>query len=144
VGSKPTPGIHHFLQDANTFYSQTIQISKMSKNMLVVSVLFILSLSIMISQEANALTRGPGNDSRTTASLDPSKICGNHVCRHGDHSKWSYAISASQREGPGKATGGYQGHIIMHQLVINSLVKTGYTNSTIINTKINDNGTSSK
>ena len=76
-----------------------------------------------ISQEANALTKGSGQHSHTTARLDPSRVCGNHVCAPGENSKWSYAVMTSQRLGPGKATGGYLGHIIMHQLVVNSLVK---------------------
>lgn len=112
----------------------------MSKNILVVSVLFSLALSMTITQEANALTRGSGDDSQTTASLDPSKVCGNRICGHGDHSKWSHAISASQREGPGKATGGHQGHVIMHQLVVNSLVKTSYANAAMTNAKVNATG----
>lgn len=100
----------------------------MSKKILVFAVLFSIALSMTISQEASALTKGTGDNSRTTASLDPSKVCGNHVCAPGENTKWSHAIMASQRVGPGKATGGHLGHIIMHQLVVNSLVKQASTN----------------
>jgi hypothetical protein len=108
----------------------------MSKNILIIGILFSLTLSLMITQEANALTRGSGNDSRTTASLDPSKVCGNHICGPGDHHKWSSAIQASQREGPGKAAGGHFGDVIMHQLVVNSVVKTSHANSAMNNAPI--------
>ena len=100
----------------------------MSKKILVFAVLFSIALSMTVSQEASALTKGTGDYSRTTASLDPSKVCGNHVCAPGENSKWSHAISASQRQGTGKATGGYLGHVIMHQLVVNSLVKQTKSN----------------
>ena len=109
----------------------------MSKNILVVGILFSLTLSIMISQEASALTKGLGDDSNTTASLDPSKVCGNHICGPGDHSKWSHAILTSQREGHGKATGGQYGNVIMHQLVVNSLVKASHVNLAMNNVKAN-------
>jgi len=108
----------------------------MSKN-IVVAVLFSLALSMMITQEANALTKGSGDNSHTTASLDPSKVCGNRICEPGEHSKWSHAVLASQREGHGKATGGLYGHIIMHQLVVNSLVKTSHANSVMTNANVN-------
>ena len=102
----------------------------MSKNVLV-GIVFSLTLSLMITQEANALINSPGQYSRTTASLDPSKICGNHICRPGENFKWSHAVLASQRQGPTKATGGFNGMIIMHQLVVNSLAKSNHENSTI-------------
>ncbi|MDE1770194.1 MAG: hypothetical protein KGI28_06550 [Thaumarchaeota archaeon] len=106
----------------------------MSKKILVFAVLFTIALSMTISQEASALTKGRGDYSRTTASLDPSRVCGNHVCMPGEGSKWFHAVSISQRLGPGKATGGYLGHVIMHQLVVNSQVKQ--TKSTIEMTSI--------
>ena len=101
----------------------------MSKNILVVGILFSLTLSMMITQEASALTNWPGQTSRITASLGPSKVCGNHICEPGENSKWSHAILTSQREGHGKATGGQYGNVIMHQLVVNSLVKANVTGS---------------
>jgi hypothetical protein len=107
----------------------------MSKKILVFAALFSLALTMTITQEANALTRGTGAFSPTTASLDPSRVCGNHICQPGETSKWSSAVMASQRQGPGKATGALYGSIIMHQLVVNSLVKTSHANQmTAINT----------
>jgi hypothetical protein len=82
-----------------------------------------------ITQEANALTKGSGYYNWSTASLGPSKVCGNHICAHGENSKWLNAVIASQREGPDKAKGGYQGHVIMHQIVVNSLVKNSKVDS---------------
>jgi hypothetical protein len=94
----------------------------MSKKILVLAVLFAIALSMTVSQEANALTKGMGQYSHTTASLDPSRVCGNQLCAPGENSKWSHAVMDSQREGRGKATGGFHGYVIMHQLVVNSLV----------------------
>lgn len=109
----------------------------MSKKILVFAALFSIALSMTITQEANALTKGTGDYSRTTASLDPSRVCGNQICIPGENSKWSHAITISQREGPGKATGGHEGHVIMHQLVVNSLVKNSHVNSVMITNHTN-------
>ena len=116
----------------------------MSKKILVFAILLSLVLSMTITQEANALTKGAGQYSRTTASLDPSRVCGNHVCEPGEHAKWSSAVQSSQRQGPPKATGAQYGIIIMHQMVVNSLVKTNqgsqmvWSHSTMSNsTKMN-------
>ena len=114
----------------------------MSKNILVVGILFSLTLSMMITQEASALTNWPGQTSRITASLGPSKVCGNHICEPGENSKWSHAVLASQRQGPTKATGGHNGMVIMHQLVVNSLVKSSHEMDTMSSAKVN--ATSSK
>lgn len=96
----------------------------MSKKILVFAVLFSLVVSMALTQEASALTKGTGQYSRTTASLDPSRVCGTHICQPGENTKWSSAVLASQREGPGKATGGQHGNIIMHQVVVNSWMKS--------------------
>ncbi|MDR3781899.1 MAG: hypothetical protein P4K92_01115 [Candidatus Nitrosotalea sp.] len=102
----------------------------MSIKFIVFTVLFSLALSMMISQEASALTNWSGQYTRTTtASLGPSKVCGDHICRSGESSKWSHAVMASQRQGPTKATGGYNGMVIMHQLVVNSVIKPTQVNS---------------
>ena len=104
----------------------------MSKKILVFAVLFSLALSMTITQEASALTRATGDFSRTTASLDPSRVCGIHVCQPGETSKWSSAVSSSQRQGPGKATGGQYGNIIMYQIVVNSILKANHANQTMM------------
>ena len=102
----------------------------MSKKIIVFTVLFSLAMSLTVTQEANALTMGYGQSTRTTtASLGPSKACGDHICRSGESSKWSDAVMASQRQGPTKATGGYIGMVIMHQLVVNSQVTSSHANS---------------
>jgi len=98
----------------------------MSKKILAFAVLFSLGLSMVMTQEANALIQGAGQYSRTTASLDPSRVCGNHICQPGESSKWSSAIQSSQRQGPGKATGAQYGIIIMHQMVVNALAKINH------------------
>ena len=103
----------------------------MSKKILVVGILFSLTLSMMITQEANALTNWPGQYSRTTASLDPSRVCGSHICQAGENHKWSHAISTSQRQGSIKAADSFNGMVIMQQLVINLLAKSNQGNSTI-------------
>ncbi|TRZ80730.1 MAG: hypothetical protein D4R90_00915 [Nitrosopumilales archaeon] len=76
------------------------------------------------------MTNWPGESTRTTtASLGPSKVCGGHICQPGENSKWAHAIMASQRQGPTKATGGYSGMVIMHQLVVNSQANPNHVNS---------------
>ncbi|HET7336283.1 MAG TPA: hypothetical protein VFJ23_00150 [Candidatus Nitrosotalea sp.] len=112
----------------------------MSKNILVFAALFSLALSMTITQEANALTKATGDFSRTTASLDPSRVCGNHVCQPGETAKWSSAVLSSQRQGPGKATGAQYGSIIMHQIVVNSLAKSWHMNKMMM-TPSNTNST---
>ncbi len=124
----------------------------MSIKFIVFTVLFSLALSMMITQEASALTNWPGQYTRTTtASLGPSKVCGDRMCQPGESSKWSHAVMTSQRQGPTKATGGYNGMVIMHQLFVNSVVKPSQVNSamtpshemnTVQNPKVN--ATSSK
>lgn len=102
----------------------------MSKKILVFGVLFVLAISLTVTQEASALTIGYGQSTRTTtASLGPSKACGDHICRPGESSKWSDAVMTSQRQGSPKATGGYIGMVIMHQLVVNSQVGPSHVNS---------------
>lgn len=100
----------------------------MSKKILIFAVLFSLFISTMVTQEASALIRGTGQYSHTTASLDPSRVCGNHICQPGENTKWSSAVLASQRQGPGKATGAQYGDIIMHQMVVNSWIKNTHVN----------------
>lgn len=105
----------------------------MSKKILVFVVLFSLALSFTVTQEASALTMGRGESTRTTtASLGPSKACGDHICRPGENTKWSDAVMASQRQGTPKATGGYIGMVIMHQLVVNSQASPSHVNSAMI------------
>lgn len=108
----------------------------MSKKILVFTVLFSLALSFTLTQGASALTNWPGESTRTTtASLGPSKACGDHICRPGESSKWSHAVMVSQRQGPTKATGGYSGIVIMHQLVVNAHVNPSHANSVMTHSK---------
>ena len=101
-----------------------IQILKMSKKILIFAVVFSIALSMAITPEAHALTvRTDFSNSHTTASLDPSKVCGNHVCVPGQSSKWFHAVRISQYDHSDKAKGGYLGQVIMHQLVVNTLAK---------------------
>ncbi|MGI0060171.1 MAG: hypothetical protein ACREBJ_10440, partial [Nitrosotalea sp.] len=67
------------------------------------------------------LTMGTGEHGGVTSNVNPTKVCGNHVCQPGENTKWSSAVSASQRQGPGKATGAQYGFIVMHQIVVNYL-----------------------
>lgn len=96
----------------------------MSREILVFAALFSIALSMTITQEASALTIATGEHGRIMSNYNPNKVCGNHVCRPGENSKWSSAVLASQLEGPGKATGAQNGLVIMHQIVVNYLVKS--------------------
>ena len=102
----------------------------MSKKILIFAVVFSIALSIAITPEANALTKAiTGIRSHTTASLDPSKVCGNHICTPGESSKWFHAVSIAQYDRSDKAKGGYLGQVIMHQLVVNTLAKNSKAES---------------
>ena len=104
----------------------------MSKNILIFAVVFSIALSIAVTPEANALTKAvTGLRSHTTASLDASKVCGNHVCAPGESSKWFHAISIAQYDLSDKAKGGHFGQVIMHQLVVNTLAKNSKTVSSM-------------
>ena len=106
------------------------QILKMSKKILIFAVVFSIALSMTMTPEAHALTKAiTGIRSHTTASLDPSKVCGNHVCAPGESSKWFHAVSISQYDRSDKAKGGYFGQVIMHQLVVNTLAKNSKESS---------------
>ncbi len=102
----------------------------MSKKILVFAVLFSLALSMTVAQEASALTVGTGEHGRITSRSNPNQVCGNHVCQPGENTKWTSAVSSSQRQGPGKATGAQHGIIIMHQIVVNYLAKSVSANQT--------------
>ena len=93
----------------------------MSKKMLVFAALFSIALSMTITQEASALTTGTGEHEGIMSNWNPNKVCGNHICQPGENTKWSSAVSASQRQGPGKATGAQFGFVVMHQIVVNYL-----------------------
>ena len=102
----------------------------MSKKILIVAIVFSIALSMAITPEAHALTaRTDFRNSHTTASLDASKVCGNHVCAPGESSKWFHAVSISQYDRSDKAKGGYFGQVIMHQLVVNTLAKNSKAES---------------
>jgi hypothetical protein len=95
----------------------------MSKKMLVFVALFSIALSMTITQEASALTIGTGEHEGIMSNWNPNKVCGNHICRPGENTKWSSAVSASQRQCPGKATGAQFGFVVMHQIVVNYLAE---------------------
>lgn len=103
----------------------------MSKKMLAFVALFSIALSMTITQEASALTMGTGEHEGIMSNWNPNKVCGNHICRPGENTKWSSAVSASQRQGPGKATGAQYGLVIMHQIVVNYLAEPRSVNQYI-------------
>lgn len=127
-----------------------IQILKMSKKILIFAVVFVVALSIAITPEASALTkRTDFSNSHTTASLDLSKVCGNHACTALKSSKWFHAVSIAQYDHSDKAKGGYLGQILMHQLVVNTLAKNSKAESSYAGqmnppTTNNSNSTQSK
>ena len=124
----------------------------MSKKILIFVVVFSIALSVSITPEAHALTKAvTGLRSHTTASLDQSKVCGNHICAPGESSKWFHAVNIAQYDRSDKAKGGYLGQVIMHQLVVNTLAKnnnlessTSYSGQMNPPTVKNTNSTHSK
>jgi hypothetical protein len=102
----------------------------MSKKILIFVVIFSIALSMTITPEVHALTkRTDFSNSHTTASLDLSKVCGNHACTPWKSSKWFHAVSIAQYDRSDKAKGGYLGQVIMHQLVVNTLAKDSKSES---------------
>lgn len=110
----------------------------MSKKILIVAIVFSIALSMAITPEAHALTKAiTGIRSHTTASLDASKVCGNHICAPGESSKWFHAVNIAQYDRSDKAKGGYFGQVIMHQLVVNTLAKNSKESSTSYSGQMN-------
>ena len=119
----------------------------MSKKILIFVIVFSIALSMTITPDAHALTKAiTGIRSHTTASLDASKVCGNHVCAPGESSKWFHAVSIAQYDRSDKAKGGYLGQVIMHQLVVNTLAKNSESSTSYsgqMNPSITTNNTNS-
>ena len=91
----------------------------MAKKILVFAVMLTLVLSMMIvpSQQASALTVRTVFDNRhTSATFGDSKICGDHKCTKGEKLQWTQATWGSQRLDSAKIPVAQHGEDIMSKL----------------------------
>ena len=70
----------------------------------------------MVMPRASALTQNTFDDSHTTARFGNSKVCGDHLCAHGEHLKWVNAVEQSQKIGYGKVGTHSSGEDVMHEM----------------------------
>lgn len=76
----------------------------------------LASFAVMAIPQASALTKNMWDDSHTTARFGNSKVCGDHMCAPGEHSKWTAAVSQSQKVGTGKVGANPHGEDVMHKM----------------------------
>src|SRR5690349_24934488 len=87
--------------------------------LLLTASVLLTSLLVVNLPQVNALVQRDFSildDSHTTASYGYSKVCGNHLCAPGDHTKWLNAVWHSQSTSYGKVTNAPHGEDVMKQL----------------------------
>ncbi len=57
----------------------------------------VASFVLVAIPPASALTRNTFDDSHTTARLGNSKVCGDHICKAGEHEKMTEELNNAQR-----------------------------------------------
>src|SRR5437867_13091942 len=57
----------------------------------------VASFVLVAIPPASALTRNTFDDSHTTARLGNSKVCGDHICKPGEHEKMAEELNNAQR-----------------------------------------------
>ena len=57
----------------------------------------VASFVLVANPLASALTRNTFDDSHTTARLGNSKVCGDHICKPGEHEKMKEDLNNAQR-----------------------------------------------
>src|SRR5690242_19606885 len=57
----------------------------------------VASFVLVAIPQVSALTRNTFDDSHTTARLGNSKVCGDHICKPGEHEKMVENINNAQR-----------------------------------------------
>src|SRR5690348_17444200 len=75
--------------------------------LLLTASVLLTSLLVVNLPQVNALVQRDFSildDSHTTASYGYSKVCGNHLCAPGEHTKWLNAVWHSQSTSYGKVT----------------------------------------
>ena len=89
--------------------------NKIALLMFSVTVLLVSSAIVAIPQ-ANALTKSNVMTWISTASYGNSKVCGDHQCAPGEHTKWINAVWQSQKVNTGKIGSTYLGEDVMNNL----------------------------
>jgi hypothetical protein len=87
--------------------------------LLLTASVLLTSLLVVNLPQVNALVQRDFSildDSHTTASYGYSKVCGNHLCAPGEHTKWLNAVWHSQSTSYGKVTNAPHGEDVMHQM----------------------------
>ena len=76
----------------------------------------LVSSAVAAIPHANALEKSNVMTWISTASYSNSKVCGDHQCAPGEHTKWANAVWQSQKVNTGKIGSTYQGEDVMHKL----------------------------
>jgi len=64
----------------------------------------VASFVLVAIPPAIALTRNTFDDSHTTARLGNSKVCGDHICKAGEHEKMAEELNNAQRNAQASGT----------------------------------------
>ena len=84
---------------------------------LLTTTVLLASFLVLAIPQVSALTKSTFDDSHTTALYGNSKVCGDHLCTKGEHSKWYNAIWQSQKLSFGKVAGLKQGEDVFQHIV---------------------------
>lgn len=78
----------------------------------------LASFAIMVIPQASALNPNPVDNSHVTARFESEhKICGNHLCAHGERTEWEKAVWDHQKVSQGKISSVQQhGEDVMHEM----------------------------
>lgn len=102
--------------------------NKMTLLLFSVTVLLVSSAVVAIPQ-ANALTKSNVMTWISTASYGNDKVCGDHKCTPGEHTKWTNAVWQSQKVNSGKIGTTYHGEDVMHKLAGSTSTSTSSGNT---------------
>ena len=78
----------------------------------------LASFAVMAIPMASALITNPVDNSHVTARFEGDlKVCGNHLCAHGEKTFWDKAVWGAQNVSQGKITSTKQhGEDVMHKM----------------------------
>jgi hypothetical protein len=78
----------------------------------------LASFAVMAIPMASALINSPVDNSHVTARFESDlKVCGNHLCTHGEKTHWDKAVWGAQNMSQGKITSAKQhGEDVMHKM----------------------------
>lgn len=90
--------------------------SKKTAVFLFATSVLLASFAVTSIPQASALTKSNWFENISTASYGNSKVCGDHVCAPGEHSKWMNAVWQSQKVSYGKVGSSAHGEDVIDTL----------------------------